>query len=56
MAFIGPEEAPQSDFDEKLAAVEKLPLFTKTLTDEDTDNIAMQALQSLAYEGTPDGR
>lgn len=54
MAFIGPEEAPQSDFDEKLAAVEKLPLFTKTLTDEDTDNVAMQALQSLAYEGTPD--
>jgi len=56
MAFIGPEEAPESDFDEKMAAMEKLPLFTKSLGGEDTDNVAMQALQSLAYEGTPDGR
>jgi len=54
MAFIGPEEAPESDFDEKMAAMEKLPLFTKSLGGE--DNVAMQALQSLAYEGTPDGR
>lgn len=54
MAFIGPEEAPESDFGEKMAAMEKLPLFTKSLGGEDTDNVAMQALQSLAYEGTPD--
>ncbi|KAG1715955.1 hypothetical protein ID866_1179 [Astraeus odoratus] len=54
MAFMGPEEAPRVDFDEKLAAVESLPLFMKSLPGEDTTDVAVQALQSLAYEGTPD--
>ena len=56
MAFVGPEEASQKDLDEKMAAVLNLPLFTKSLPSEDTEDVAMQALQSLAYEGTPDGR
>lgn len=54
MAFIGPEEAPRVDFDEKMAAVENLPLFMKSLPAEGTDDVAVQALQSLAHEGTPD--
>ncbi|KAI6165001.1 hypothetical protein EDD17DRAFT_1884906 [Pisolithus thermaeus] len=54
MAFIGPEEAPRVDFDEKMAAVENLPLFMKSLPADSSDDIAVQALQSLAHEGTPD--
>ncbi|KAI6047048.1 hypothetical protein EDC04DRAFT_579844 [Pisolithus marmoratus] len=54
MAFIGPEEAPRVDFDEKMAAVENLPLFMKSLPTDSTDDVAVQALQSLAHEGTPD--
>lgn len=54
MAFIGPDEAPREDFDKKMAAVENLPLFMKSLPTDSTDDVAVQALQSLAHEGTPD--
>ncbi|KAI6105448.1 hypothetical protein F5141DRAFT_1123779 [Pisolithus sp. B1] len=54
MAFIGPEEAPRVDFDEKMAAVENIPLFMKSLPADSSDDVAVQALQSLAHEGTPD--
>ena len=48
-----PQPAP---IEEKLAAFDNVPLFMKTLPDEDRDDIALTALQSLVYEGTPDGR
>ncbi|KAI6128482.1 hypothetical protein EDD16DRAFT_1548837 [Pisolithus croceorrhizus] len=37
-----------------MAAVENLPLFMKSLPADSSDDIAVQALQSLAHEGTPD--
>ena len=43
-------------FDEHLASLESLPLFMSSLPDDPTDNVALSALQSLAHEGTPDGR
>jgi hypothetical protein len=34
----------------------KMPLFMKEMRPEDVEgNVALQALQSLAYEGTPEG-
>lgn len=53
-AQIGPQPA-QVDFEETLASLESLPLFMKSLPSEDSDDIALQALQSLAHDGTPDG-
>ncbi|TFK94731.1 40S ribosomal protein S7 [Polyporus arcularius HHB13444] len=40
--------------DEKLAAFDNVPLFMKSLPEDSTDDVAISALQSLAYEGTPD--
>ncbi|KZT12778.1 40S ribosomal protein S7 [Laetiporus sulphureus 93-53] len=40
--------------DEKLAAFDSVPLFMKTLPEDVADNPIVGALQSLAYEGTPD--
>ncbi|THH18023.1 hypothetical protein EW146_g2901 [Bondarzewia mesenterica] len=45
-------EAPS--FEDKLAAFDSIPLFMKSLPEEDSGNSAIAALQSLAYEGTPD--
>ena len=42
-------------FDEHLSSLESLPLFMSSLPDDQTDNAAISALQSLAYDGTPDG-
>ncbi|KAF9246923.1 40S ribosomal protein S7 [Melanogaster broomeanus] len=50
---IGPQPA-QSDFEEKLKSLESLPLFMKSLPSEDPSDVALQALQSLVYDGTPD--
>lgn len=41
--------------EEKLAAFDDAPLFMKSLPDDALDNPVVSALQSLAYEGTPDG-
>jgi len=51
---IGPQPA-QVDFEETLASLESLPLFMKSLPREDSDDVAFQALQSLAHDGTPNG-
>ncbi|KAI0660911.1 40S ribosomal protein S7 [Cubamyces menziesii] len=40
--------------DEKLAAFDSVPLFMKSLPEDAADDVAISALQSLAYEGTPD--
>ena len=43
--------------DEKLKAVDSVPLFMRSLPgpEEGETNEALSALQSLAYDGTPDG-
>lgn len=51
---IGPQPA-EVDFEKTLASLESLPLFTKSLPSEDSEDVALQALQSLTYEGTADG-
>ncbi|KAH0839637.1 40S ribosomal protein S7 [Lanmaoa asiatica] len=50
---IGPQPA-QVDLEETLASLESLPLFMKSLPSEDSDDVAFQALQSLAHDGTAD--
>lgn len=49
---------PQPDktsFEEKLAAFDSTPLFMKSLPEDALADPVVSALQSLAYEGTPDG-
>jgi hypothetical protein len=51
-----PVAKPRPTEDEALAAFESIPLFMKSLPEDDIENPAISALQSLIYEGTPDGR
>lgn len=46
------EKSPE----EKLAELESLPLFMKSLPEDASDDPVISALQSLAHEGTPDGK
>lgn len=39
----------------KLQEFDSVPLFMRSLPEDDTDDVAISALQSLAHEGTPDG-
>ncbi|KAL0949168.1 hypothetical protein HGRIS_014947 [Hohenbuehelia grisea] len=48
-----PQPPSQELLQEKLAAFDNVPLFMKSLP-EDGDDVALQALQELVYEGTPD--
>lgn len=50
-AAAGPEPAPERSIEDHFADV---PLFMRELG-EDSQNDAIQALQSLAHDGTPDG-
>ena len=50
-----PKPLARSTEDEALAAFESIPLFMKSLPEDDIQNPALSALQSLIYEGTPDG-
>jgi hypothetical protein len=55
--ITGPRPLSDEDVKKKLAELESTPLFMKSLpSEEETDNVALAALQSLAHEGTPDGR
>jgi hypothetical protein len=54
MAAMLPQAA-ESSFEEKMAALQSTPLFMKSLPSEESDDPVIQALQSLAFEGTPDG-
>ena len=51
-------EPPQNEKspEEKLAELESLPLFMKSLPEDPSDDPVIGALQNLAYEGTPDGK
>ncbi|EKM59352.1 uncharacterized protein PHACADRAFT_191699 [Phanerochaete carnosa HHB-10118-sp] len=51
MVFPQPAE---TSVEEKLAAFDSAPLFMKSLPEDIIDNPVVSALQSLAYEGTPD--
>lgn len=46
------EKSPE----EKLAELESLPLFMKSLPEDASDDPVISALQNLAHEGTPDGK
>jgi hypothetical protein len=56
--FSGP--VPNRPFDATDEGLEKMlkstPLFMQSLTEDVEDNVTLQALQSLIYEGTPEGR
>ncbi|KAI1796313.1 40S ribosomal protein S7 [Ganoderma leucocontextum] len=43
-----------ASIEEKLAAFDTIPLFMRSLPEDGTEDPAIAALQSLAYEGTPD--
>ena len=45
-----------ASIEDKLAAFNTVPLFMRSLPEDGTEDPAIAALQSLAYEGTPDGR
>ena len=44
-----------TELEDKIAAFDAVPLFMKSLPNEDTNDGVIAALQSLAHEGTPDG-
>lgn len=52
---IGPQAISDEVAREKLAAFDKVPLFMKSLPEEDSEDPLISALQTLAHEGTPDG-
>lgn len=54
MSSYGPRELTQAEIDEKLASFDNIPLFMKSLPEDDAENPVIAALQDLAYEGTPD--
>jgi hypothetical protein len=54
-SYMGPLPAPMVNVEESLARFDDIPLFMKSLPEDDTDNAALSALQSLVCEGTPDG-
>jgi len=54
LPVIGPARKP-STVAETLASFDSVPLFMKSLPEEPTEDPALAALQSLIFEGTPDG-
>lgn len=52
---IGPQRLSQEEIKQKLDELDNCPLFMKSLPDEEMEDSSLAALQSLAYEGTPDG-
>lgn len=51
---VGPRELTKEELDAKLASLDNIPLFMKSLPEEESENPMIAALQDLAYEGTPD--
>ncbi|KAF8639925.1 hypothetical protein AX17_001175 [Amanita inopinata Kibby_2008] len=50
----GPQPLSDDAIAQKLAEFDSMPLFMKSLPSEESDDVALAALQSLAHEGTPD--
>ncbi|KAI0052603.1 40S ribosomal protein S7 [Auriscalpium vulgare] len=46
-----PQPVPAED---RLADLDSVPLFMQSLPEDEGDNVALSALQSLAHDGTPD--
>ena len=55
-SFAGPVPKPRQTEDEVLATFDSVPLFMKSLPEDDSQDSTLAALQSLIYEGTPDGK
>lgn len=54
---ISSSRKPQKDFESHLSSLDNVPLFMKDLpTDGSEDTLAIDALQSLTFDGTPDGQ
>ncbi|KAJ7087181.1 hypothetical protein B0H15DRAFT_781720 [Mycena belliarum] len=53
-AQIGPRPPSKLSLNERLAEFDSVPLFMKSLPDEDAEDPLIAALQSLAHEGSPD--
>ncbi|KAJ7056679.1 hypothetical protein C8F01DRAFT_992658 [Mycena amicta] len=53
-ATIGPRPLPKRTLEETMADLDSVPLFMKSLPEEPADDPMIAALQSIAYEGTPD--
>lgn len=53
---FGPKALGQEELQAKLKSMDDVPLFMKSLPEDDSNNAMIAALQDLAYEGTPDGR
>ncbi|KAJ7667672.1 hypothetical protein DFH06DRAFT_1322261 [Mycena polygramma] len=51
---VGPVPLPKPTLQEKLAEFDSIPLFMKSLPEEEADDPMIAALQELAHEGTPD--
>lgn len=51
----GPRELSQEEIESKLKAFDEIPLFMKSLPEDESENPMIAALQDLVYEGTPDG-
>ncbi|KZT71606.1 hypothetical protein DAEQUDRAFT_665966, partial [Daedalea quercina L-15889] len=55
--MVGPAHVPlpqPAPVEEKMAAFDSVPLFMKSLPEDALGDPTVAALQSLAYEGTPD--
>ncbi|KAJ2912207.1 hypothetical protein MD484_g8200, partial [Candolleomyces efflorescens] len=50
----GPSEVSKEEIDLKLKAFDDVPLFMKSLPEDESENATIAALQDLLYEGTPD--
>jgi hypothetical protein len=56
---VGPEKYRIPDAintDNVEEELNKIPLFMRDLPEDTNDNVALQALQSLVYDGTPEGK
>ena len=49
-------QPPETSIDQKLAAFDAVPLFMKSLPEDSLNDPVISALQSLVYDGTPDGK
>ncbi|KAJ3998620.1 40S ribosomal protein S7 [Lentinula boryana] len=53
--MAGPQPLTSNDLQAKLDSLDSVPLFMRSLPDEDpAENTSLAALQSLVHEGTPD--
>ncbi|KAF8211486.1 hypothetical protein K438DRAFT_1569148 [Mycena galopus ATCC 62051] len=52
--MVGPQPVPKLTLEEKLKEFDSIPLFMKSLPEEETDDPTISALQALAHEGSPD--